>query len=126
MPRHAQVDLEFKRHVCGRIDSYLTENGLTDVDAARDLGVSKAVIGDYRRAKSLPGTEVLAKACIHWNLSFDYKGFEISARMFPPQNGKLTAVPVQLELPFDEPIRFRGVSEVVENVELIINLKRVG
>jgi predicted transcriptional regulator len=60
---------------------------MSDVEAAKVLGVSKTVIGDYRRAKSLPGTEVLAKACIHWSLKFDYKGFEISAKTFAPQNG---------------------------------------
>lgn len=119
------MDLEFKKHVCARIDHYLTEHEITDADAARALGVSKTVIGDYRRAKSLPGTEVLAKACIYWSLSFDYKGFQISARTFAPHNGKPTAVPIQLELPFDEPVSFKGVSEIVENVQLTITLKRV-
>jgi hypothetical protein len=90
MPRHAQVDLEFKTHV----------------QAAFVLGVSKTAIGDYRRTLSLPGTEVIAKACIHWHLTFEYKRFAISAKSFAPQNG-------------------RGVSERVKNVEMTITLRRV-
>jgi|SRR5580658_1855433 hypothetical protein len=109
MPRHAQVDLEFKTHV----------------QAAFVLGVSKTAIGDYRRTLSLPGTEVIAKACIHWHLTFEYKGFAISAKSFAPQNGRRSAVSLQLGLPFGEPIDFRGVSERVKNVEMTITLRRV-
>jgi transcriptional regulator with XRE-family HTH domain len=98
---------------------------MSDVEAAKVLGVSKTVIGDYRRGKSLPGTEVLAKICIHWNLVFNYKGFEISAKNFVPQNGRPKAVSLQLELPFGEPFDFRGLSERVQDVQLTISLRRV-
>ena len=125
MPRHLQADTEFRIHVCQRIDSYIREKGITDVRAATDLGVTKTQIGDYRRAKVLPGTEVLAMACIHWGLSFDYKGFTISANAFVPQNGRPKSVPRQLVLPFDEVVEFLGVSPRVEAVRLSVKLSAV-
>jgi hypothetical protein len=125
VPRHSQVDPDFKKHVCERIDRYIADHDMSDVEAASVLGVTKQVIGDYRRAKSLPGTEVIARVCIYWSLTFDYHGFEISAKTFASQNGKPKAVPLQLELPFGEPLEFRGVSERVQDVQLTITLRRV-
>ena len=125
MPQHSQVDPEFKNEVCGKIDRYIAEHGITDVDAARILGVRKQMIGPYRRAETLPGTEAIARACVNWNLSFSYQGFEISAATFAPRNGRPAKVPYQLELPFGEPLEFRGVSERVHDVQLTISLKRV-
>jgi len=125
MPKRSQVDDEFRQHVCGLIDAYITEHGLTDVDAARVLGVRKQMIRPYRRCKTLPGTEAIARACIHWNLSFSYQGIEISAKFFAPQNGHLRAVPQQLELPLDEPLEFQGTSKSVRDVQLVVRLKQV-
>src|SRR5579862_1575053 len=125
MPRRSQIDTEFRTHVCQRIDAYIAEHGITDVEAARVLGVRKQMVAPYRRGESLPGTEAIARACVDWNLSFNYKGIEISARTFAVQNGKPKAVPQQLELPLDEPLDFRGVSRRVQDVQMTITLRRV-
>src|SRR5689334_14028940 len=124
MPRRSQVDAEFREHVCRRINAYITEHDLTDVEAARILGVREQMIGPYRQGKTLPGTEAIARACIHWNLSFSYRGIEISAKTFTPQNGKPKVLPRQLELPFHEPIEFRGMSQRVQGIQLTITLKQ--
>jgi hypothetical protein len=125
MPKRSQIDAEFRAHVCQQIDTYIIEHGISDVEAARVLGVRKQMITPYRRAESLPGTEALARACVHWNLSFRYQGIEISAKTFAAQNGKPRALPRQLELPLDEPLDFQGVSSRVQSVQLTITLKQV-
>jgi hypothetical protein len=125
VPKRSQVDAEFRRHVCERIDAYIREHNITDVAAANVLGVRKQMIGPYRRGESLPGTEAMARACIHWSLRFSYLGREISANDFPAQNGRPKLVEHQLELPFDEPVAFKGLSQRVQGVQLTITLKRV-
>ena len=125
MPRHSQVDPEFKNEVCGKIDRYIAEHGISDVEAARILGVRKQMIAPYRKAETLPGTEAIARACVNWNLSFSYQGIQISAMTFTPRNGRPSKVPHQLELPFGEALDFRGVSQRVHDVQLTISLKRV-
>jgi hypothetical protein len=125
VPKRSQVDTEFRAHVCQQIDAYIIGHDITDVEAASVLGVRKQMIGPYRRGESLPGTEAIARACINWNLSFNYKGIEISARTFVAANGKPRPVAQQLELPFDEALDFRGLSHRVQNVQLTITLKRV-
>jgi hypothetical protein len=125
MPRRSSVDPDFKRHVCAQIDSYITANGLTDVEAARVLGVRKQMIKPYRLGVSLPGTEAIARACIHWNLRFTYRGVELSANQFAATNGRPAAIPLQLQLPFNIPVEFEGVSETVQNVQMVVTLRRV-
>ena len=117
--------MEFRAHVCRQIDAYIVEHDISDVEAAKVLGVRKQMITPYRRAESLPGTEAIARACVHWNLSFRYQGIEISAKTFAASNGKPRALPHQLELPLGEPLDFRGISRRVEDVQLTITLKQV-
>jgi len=114
MPRRSHVDAEFRESVCRRIDAYIVEHDLSDVEAARVLGVRKQMIGPYRKGKALPGTEAIARACIEWKLSFSYQGIEISARTFTPQNGKPTVVAYQLELPLRSPSNFGVYHRVFE------------
>lgn len=125
MPKRSQVDIEFRKHVCGQIASYISEHNITDVEAANVLGVRKQMIAPYRRGKSLPGTEVIARACVTWNLSFRYQGIEISAKTFVTANGKPKAVPHQLELPFEQPLDFRGTSQGVKDIRLTVTFSRV-
>src|ERR1700682_6269020 len=120
MPKRSQVDPEFREHVCQRINAYITEHDMTDVEAAEVLVVRKQMIPSYRQGKTLPGTEAIARACIHWNLSFSYRGIEISAKTFAPHNGKPKAVAHQLQLAFNEPLEFRGISQRVRDVQLTI------
>jgi transcriptional regulator with XRE-family HTH domain len=125
VPKRSQVDNKFRKHVCGQIDSYISEHNITDVEAANVLGVRKQMIAPYRRGESLPGTEVIARACVTWNLSFNYKGIEISAKTFVTPNGKPKAVPHQLELPFERPLNFRGISKGVQDIRLTVTFSRV-
>jgi hypothetical protein len=125
MPKRSQVNPEFRRHVSEKINAYITDNQITDVKAAEVLGVRKQMIGPYRRGEALPGTEAIARACISWNISFSYGGFEISAKTLAGSNGRPKLVARQLELPFEEPIDFLGVSERVRNVRLTVVLREV-
>jgi hypothetical protein len=125
VPKRSHSDPEFTRHVCSRIDNYIIENQITDVEAARVLGVRKQMIRPYRLGKALPGTQAIARACVHWNLTFNYQGFEISANTFASPNGKPSVVPTQLRLPFGEPLEFRGVSHGIEEIEMVVTLNRV-
>ncbi|MGA2713373.1 MAG: hypothetical protein ABSG41_09715 [Bryobacteraceae bacterium] len=125
MPKRCYIDPEFTRHVCAEIDAYISRNDLTDVEAARILGVRKQMIKPYRQGLTMPGTQVIARACVYWNLRFSYQGFEISANNFVPSNGLPQAVPDQLKLPFDEPLEFRGVSSSIRDIELTISFRRV-
>lgn len=125
MPRRSQPDKDFVEHVCGRIDQYITEQNLTDVEAARVLGVRKQMIGPYRRGKALPGTHVLARACTEWGLTFHYRGFELGTTSRAAGISRLDSVPNQLILPFDEPLSFRGDREGMREVQMIITLRKV-
>ena len=126
MPKRSTFDEEFARQVCSRINRYIEENGISDAQAARVLGVRKQMIGPYRRGDSVPGSQVLARACVEWGIAFQYRGFELSAQSLtagPPPHP--VPVETQLNLPFEEPASFRGLSERVRDVELIIRLRRV-
>lgn len=126
MPKRSDVDPEFTRHVCAEIDLYITANGLSDAEAARVLGVRKQMIKPYRRGLSLPGTQAIARACVHWNLRFSYHGVSISASTFVPEPGRRPiAAPRQLDLPLGEPLEFQGVSESVRDLKLALTLRRV-
>jgi transcriptional regulator with XRE-family HTH domain len=125
MPKHSYVDPEFTRHICAEIDAYISQHGLTDVEAARILGVRKQMIKPYRQGRAMPGTQVIARACIHWNLRFSYQGFEISASSFVPSNGRPQAIPNQLHLPFGESMEFRGISPRVRDVQMTVSLRLV-
>jgi hypothetical protein len=119
------VDPEFTRSVCAQIDAYISRNDLTDVEAARVLGVRKQMIKPYRQGLSMPGTQVVARACVYWNLRFNYQGFEISASNFVPSNGQPKSAPSQLKLPFGGSLEFRGVSSSVHDVQLTVSFRRV-
>ena len=125
MPKRSSFDPEFLREVCGQIDAYISGHNLSDVEAARVLGVRKQMIKPYRKGLALPGTEVVARACVHWSLCFVYQGFTISANNFIPSNGQAQVVPGQLLLPFDEPLDFRGVSSRVRDVQFTVSFRRV-
>ncbi len=126
MPRRSQADAEFKRHVCGLLDAYIVEHGITDVEAAKVLGVRKQMIRPYREQKSLPGTEAIVRACIYWDLHFRYKGVEISAQSFAAPNGQPSSVPRQLQLPLNEPIHFQSLPKNnMEDVQLTVSFKKV-
>ena len=125
VPKRSHPDKDFVEHVCGRIDRYIAEQKLTDVEAAQVLGVRKQMIGPYRRGEALPGTQVLARACTQWGLTFHYRGFELGAKSLTAESGKPQSVPNQLPLPFDEPLSFRGVTEGMREVQVTLTLRRV-
>ena len=117
------MDADFVRHVCSQIDEYIRSTGISDAEAARVLGVRKQMIKPYRRGLSLPGTQALARACVHWNLRFSYQGAEISATTIQPNIGP-TIVPQQLNLPFGIPLEFRGKSAGVPEILLTMTFER--
>jgi hypothetical protein len=125
MPQRRQSDPEFTAHVCGAIDHYIFEHNLTDVAAAKVLGVRKQMIGFYRKGKAMPGSQVLARACVEWGLRFTYRGQLIGADSLEKATGKPQVVPDQMSLPFDVPVAFRSTSEGGGKVELTVLLKRV-
>ncbi len=126
MPKRSTFDEEFAREVCSRINRYIEENGISDADAARALGVRKQMIGPYRKGDSVPGSQILARACVEWGIAFQYRGFELSARSLTASKAPHpVVVETQLPLPFEKLVSFRGVSERFRDVELAIRLRKV-
>lgn len=125
MPKRSLIDKELTLEVCREIDAHIRKTGITDAQAARDLGVRKQMIQPYRLGKTLPGTQALARACVIWGLKFEYQGMTISAASFSGGEPKIVSRPQQLELPLDRTLEFSGVSPAVGELEMVVLFKKV-
>jgi len=102
--RHDPV---FRAEVTKRIRAKVNElrkKGLSEADAARQLGVSPQAFNRYIHGLATPKAHILARACTMWDLRFSYKGKEFASDAFDAavegqQDGQK---PVQLSL-FAEP-----------------------
>jgi hypothetical protein len=85
--------------------------------AAATLGVCKQAMSLYLNEKATPGSEVLRRACLLWNLSFEVEGTVVNSssfRQLAPQPPR----PVQLSLP-------KAISEM-KNQQLTVKVLRKG
>jgi len=113
------VDLRFRAEVAEKLRAECDNRGLSQAEAAKELGVTRAAFHQYLKGKATPQAAILARACIKWNLKLRYRDQEFGAQAFAsglePDGGN-GRPGFQLAL-FDEPQRF-------ENEQVIVVLKR--
>jgi transcriptional regulator with XRE-family HTH domain len=114
-------ELRFRAEVATKFRDECESRGLSQAQAAAELGVTRAAFHQYVKGKTTPQAAILARACIRWNLKLQYRGQEFGGHAFATEG----AAPgmthhggpgLQMAL-FDEPQRF-------ENDRVIVVLKR--
>lgn len=58
--------------IIDRVDELLKEKDLTSKQLAQDIGISAGNITDWRKDKSRPSSEVVAKIAVYLSVSTDY------------------------------------------------------
>jgi hypothetical protein len=97
-------------------DAIGTERG-AEARAARQLGISRQAMNLYLREKATPGSEILRRACLLYNLKLDVGWQTLDSGSF--RNPKPQAAPpVQLTI-------FDAISEVVDR-QLEVKVLRKG
>ncbi|AEG60045.1 helix-turn-helix domain-containing protein [Desulforamulus ruminis] len=58
--------------ISDRIEKTIEDNGLTKTQFAKIIGISTGNLGDWKRGKSMPGANALAKIAEHFDVSLDW------------------------------------------------------
>jgi transcriptional regulator with XRE-family HTH domain len=109
---------ELRHEIAVRFREAIEINGLTMSEAAAQLGVRRQTLWLYLNEKSMPGGEVLRKACQHWKLSLNIKGFGFTSAAFGPPKDKPQKVE-QYDL-------FRALNQIEEKQIKTTVVRRVG
>jgi transcriptional regulator with XRE-family HTH domain len=90
----------FARHVAQKFDEAIDAQDITRDEAADRLGVHRSMLYRYLAGKSIPGSNVLQRACEELGVTVDYRGFTIDADYYKGDKpvGKPRNVPIQMPL----------------------------
>jgi len=95
----------------------LASRGMSKARAARELRVSRQMLHQYLKGKSLPGRDVLQRACDAWGLKINYRDLIVSTDSFPPPGPEGQApVPKQLDLDLQEAIEQLGNDDLAVRI----------
>jgi transcriptional regulator with XRE-family HTH domain len=78
----------FRQQVAVKFKQAIETRGLSKVDAARTLGVSRETLYQYLNARSTPGSDVLQRACESWGISLNYRGLSFDSAAFQSSDDK--------------------------------------
>jgi transcriptional regulator with XRE-family HTH domain len=94
------------------------ELGITQSEAARQIGVSRQAFNQYISRKATPQAATLARACKKWGLTLEAEGMKLGAGSFGPVQAN-TDASQQLQLTglFDEP-------QICLNENLIVRVEK--
>jgi transcriptional regulator with XRE-family HTH domain len=85
--------------IAAKFKTALEARRISKARAARDLQVSRQMLYEYLRGRSVPKQAVLQRACAAWGLELKYRNLIVNARSFPPLGAAADAnAPVQLDL----------------------------
>ena len=97
--------------------SVLASRRLSKTRAAKELRVSRQMLYQYLKGKSLPKREVLQRACAAWGLKINYRDLIVSTESFPsPTVGAETPPAKQLDLDLREAIKQLGDENVAVRI----------
>jgi transcriptional regulator with XRE-family HTH domain len=95
----------------------LASRRISKTRAAKDLRVSRQMLHQYLKAKSLPKREVLQRACDAWGLKINYRDLIVSSESFPSPSVESEApVPKQLDLDLQEAIEQLGNDDLAVRI----------
>ncbi len=86
------------REVGGKFAEALTRLKLSKVAAAKQIGVSRQMLYEYLKGRSLPGDDILGVACKEWGLKIDYKGFILDSKSLATKAAPTGTITKQLHL----------------------------
>jgi len=93
-----------RNEVAARLKEALTTQKISVAEAAEELNVSRQMFYRYLKGESMPGVEVVERACKLWSLSLRVNDFTFSADAFHKEK-KTSRTEHQLEL-------FRAIAEI--------------
>lgn len=99
--------MSLKKELGEQIRRARVESGLTQVELAQSLDVSRQMIARYEAGKAMPCVDVLARAAIALDATFQFQGLRIRVEQLDSKL-KLRAVPHQLRLDFGRSRIFSG------------------
>lgn len=97
----------------------IADRRMSKTKAAKELRVSRQMLYEYLKAKSLPKREVLQRACDAWGLRLNYKELIVSKESYAVPNVKSNA-PVARQLKLD----LREAIEQLGNEDLAVRILR--
>lgn len=102
-------------------------------EIADKLGVTKQTAYEYLRGQTVPGPDRLGKLLETWNLTFQYRGYQVDKDNFSPERSAVAAsVTHQYQIKEDQPLRValprQDASLVLEldgqQLKVVIDLER--
>jgi len=102
-------------------------------EIADKLGVTRQTAYEYLRGQTVPGPDRLGKLLETWNLTFQYRGYQVDKDNFSPKRSAAAAgVTRQYQIKEDQPLRValpeQDASLVLEldgqELKVVIDLER--
>ena len=95
----------------------IADRRMSKTKAAKELHVSRQMLYEYLKAKSLPKSEVLQRACDAWGLRLNYRDLIVSKESYSVPSAKSDApVARQLELDLREAIEQLGNEDLAVRI----------
>jgi transcriptional regulator with XRE-family HTH domain len=103
--RMSETVEDFARAFGDALKAYLDDMGISYVDAATRLGVTKQALSTYwnddvKGKRKKPRAELLFRACVDLNFTFQYRGYRVTAETLAKPIKKGSAASEQLRLDF--------------------------
>jgi transcriptional regulator with XRE-family HTH domain len=114
--RISETDRAFRAEVARKLREVTRTRGLSQTEAAHQLGITRQAFSQYVLEKSTPQGTILARACAKWGIVLRFRDTEFSAGAFGAQETKTGPEVLQMDL-FREP-------QVFENRHLVVTLER--
>src|SRR6267142_3875458 len=101
--KHRADSQDFARAFGNALSRFLEESGITQSDAAKELGLGeegKARLNTYchdspKGIRPKPNAEILYLLCVKLGFGFEYKGYKISAASLNGRSAKTTERPAE-------------------------------
>jgi transcriptional regulator with XRE-family HTH domain len=113
-PKTCAADREFRKEIEQKLRHVMLDRGLNQTQAAQQLNIKKQTISQYLRKKSTPSAEILARMCVAWDITLEYKGSAFGEGAFRATKPSETSGILQMDL-FREP-------QVFENDRMVVTL----
>jgi len=105
MARKPFADREVQRELCAQLRAYLDKPPRQNKTAlAKQLGISRAALYQYRKGETTPSTEILIKLLSLPGIKITLAGRTFAPSDFRPVEERPKVEPLQFDLPFDMPV----------------------
>jgi transcriptional regulator with XRE-family HTH domain len=111
----SHTDMALRAQIGTKIKPILNEKKLNQTAAAKEIGIHRTAFNRALNGKATPSSEILAKICDVFGVTFEIGGKEFGARDFRPRKAARTPeLSKNYVLPFDSSIQLSAGTEILE------------